>query len=221
MAECIIMGNGGGCVGSEELTATKAYVLNGYTYVGSDTNDEIGTGTMVNNGAVTHSITPSGSAQSYTIQAGYHNGFGKVTVAAVPNQVWTGWRQICNWSAKAVNMDTEVEADFDLDASFANYNTFIFRVSYTSGKTSSAKGTYTYQNTFIACRKADDTSSHALAPNKTKNASSADVYGNIEFSVGVTSDNQTVSVSMLYDGDSDTETRYGWFEVVLIAALKL
>lgn len=45
MAECIVLKGGGG-IGSDELTATKDYVLNEKTYVGSDTNDEIGAGTM-------------------------------------------------------------------------------------------------------------------------------------------------------------------------------
>ena len=37
---------------------------------------------MTNNGAVNKTITPSTSAQTYTIPAGYHNGSGKVTVNA-------------------------------------------------------------------------------------------------------------------------------------------
>ena len=48
---------GGGGVGSDELTATAPYILEGYTYVGSDTNDEIGTSTMqhlTNRATVTH-----------------------------------------------------------------------------------------------------------------------------------------------------------------------
>ena len=39
---------------------------------------------IVNNGAVSKSITPSTSSTvTYTIPAGYHNGSGKVTVAKV------------------------------------------------------------------------------------------------------------------------------------------
>lgn len=38
--------SGGGGIGSDELTATKKYVLKGKTYVGSDTNDEIGAGEL-------------------------------------------------------------------------------------------------------------------------------------------------------------------------------
>lgn len=39
---------------------------------------------IVNRGAVNQTITPSESAQSYTIPKGYHNGNGKVTVGAAP-----------------------------------------------------------------------------------------------------------------------------------------
>lgn len=49
--------SGGGGIGSDELTATAAYVMTGTTYVGADTNDEIGTGTMpnlTNNTSITH-----------------------------------------------------------------------------------------------------------------------------------------------------------------------
>lgn len=41
--------------------------------------------TITNQGAVTKTFTPSGSSQSYTIPAGYHNGSGKVTCKAIPN----------------------------------------------------------------------------------------------------------------------------------------
>ena len=43
------------------------------------------TGSMPNNGTQNKTITPSASAQSYTIPAGYHNGSGKVSVPAVSN----------------------------------------------------------------------------------------------------------------------------------------
>lgn len=42
------------------------------------------TGSMTNRGAQTKTITPSASAQSYTIPAGYHNGSGKITINAIP-----------------------------------------------------------------------------------------------------------------------------------------
>lgn len=46
MAEVIISGGGGGGVSSDELSAVLANVLAGKTVVASDTNDEIGTGTL-------------------------------------------------------------------------------------------------------------------------------------------------------------------------------
>lgn len=58
---------------SGEGTAQVGDVLAGKTF----TNDnDIYTGTMPNNGAVSHSLPVNGS---YTIPAGYHNGSGKVT----------------------------------------------------------------------------------------------------------------------------------------------
>jgi hypothetical protein len=107
MAKCGITNiSGGGGVGSDELSTTKKQVLKGKTYVGADTNDEIGVGeldldvitvtspdmlagkvgvdkggnpingTMVNNGTVNQSLAINGT---YTIPAGYHNGQGKIT----------------------------------------------------------------------------------------------------------------------------------------------
>ena len=60
--------------------ATAAHILSGKKAYNSST---LVTGTMTNNGAISKSITPSISAQSYTVPAGYHNGSGKVTIAAV------------------------------------------------------------------------------------------------------------------------------------------
>ena len=59
-------------------TAVEANVLSGKTFTNSSGVGK--TGTMTNNGAVSKTITPSSSAQTYTIPAGYHNGSGKVTV---------------------------------------------------------------------------------------------------------------------------------------------
>ena len=62
-----------------DATATASNVLTGKTfYAGAD--DGIKTGTMVDNGAKTATLSPGGS---YTIPAGYHNGAGKVTANSV------------------------------------------------------------------------------------------------------------------------------------------
>lgn len=53
MGQVIISGGAGGGVTSDELTTTKEYVVKGKTYVGSDTNDEIGTGTLELTGTAT------------------------------------------------------------------------------------------------------------------------------------------------------------------------
>jgi len=61
--------------------AGTSHVLSGVTF--SSENGIKQTGSMTNRGAVTHTFTPSGSEQTYTIQGGYHNGNGKVTCKAV------------------------------------------------------------------------------------------------------------------------------------------
>lgn len=88
MGKVFISLGGGGGVGSDELTAQAAHVLSGKTFVGSDTNDEIGTGTMPNNGAVAPSALGAGG--SYTIPAGYHNGSGVVTVQSLATLTASG-----------------------------------------------------------------------------------------------------------------------------------
>ena len=49
MAKAIVAASGGGGAGSDECTAAAGDVLKGKTYVGSDTDDEVGTGTMPDN----------------------------------------------------------------------------------------------------------------------------------------------------------------------------
>lgn len=63
-------------------------VLTGKTFSNS-TNVGL-SGSMANNGAVNKTITPSLSSQTYTIPAGYHNGSGKVTIAAAPTSLVDG-----------------------------------------------------------------------------------------------------------------------------------
>ena len=67
-------------VDSGKYAVTAAYMLTGYQ--GWVNGSKI-SGTMSSMGAQTKTITPSRSAQTYTIPAGYHNGSGKVTVSAV------------------------------------------------------------------------------------------------------------------------------------------
>ena len=70
MAECILLKSGGG-VSSDELTATSANVLADTKYVGADTNDEIGVGTMPNNGEFNWNPT---EATTEILQEGYYSG---------------------------------------------------------------------------------------------------------------------------------------------------
>jgi len=62
--------SGGGGIGSDEVSATKDYVLSGKTYVGADTSDEIGIGTMDNNGTTGNQSINAGS--SFLVKKGYH-----------------------------------------------------------------------------------------------------------------------------------------------------
>lgn len=59
MAECILLGNGGGGLGSDDVTATRAHVLAPYTAITSDSNDEPVAGTIPSQGAATHYATTS------------------------------------------------------------------------------------------------------------------------------------------------------------------
>lgn len=82
MAECLLLKAGGGGVDCDAATAARGDVLSGKTFGGKD-NDELQTGTMVNNGAKTASLNCGGS---YTIPAGYHNGSGKVIANSLASQ---------------------------------------------------------------------------------------------------------------------------------------
>lgn len=64
-------------VDSSDCTATVAEVLNTKTFA---KGGSVLTGTMPNRGAVTGSI--STKAQEYTIQQGYHDGSGKVSISS-------------------------------------------------------------------------------------------------------------------------------------------
>jgi hypothetical protein len=61
---------GGGGIGSDEISVTKEYVLDGKTYVGADTDDEIGIGKMANNGTTANQNLNADS--SFYIKKGYH-----------------------------------------------------------------------------------------------------------------------------------------------------
>jgi hypothetical protein len=62
---------------TSDATASPADVLAGETYYAGGSSN---TGTMVNNGAVTGTI--STKAQQYTIPVGYHDGSGKVSISS-------------------------------------------------------------------------------------------------------------------------------------------
>lgn len=78
-----IPGGGGAGILSEELGATAEFVLKDLSYVGLDTDDEAGTGTMPNIGAQTGALNCGESAD---ISKGYHNGNGKITANSLASQ---------------------------------------------------------------------------------------------------------------------------------------
>lgn len=199
--------------------AVAANVLSGKKFSTASLSNA--SGTMTNNGAISKTITPSASAQSYTIPAGYHNGSGKVNVGAIPNPVWTGWKRLCSLTAQSVNYNNpEISQTYDLGAEFAKYNTFIFRVVYGTNSSNSTPSRL-YQDTFICTEKADDISSHTITPTNTRNSSDTSEVSSVIYDVSILSDCRNVEIFITYDGDSETAIRYGWFEVVLIAALSL
>ena len=83
MAEGIVLQNGGGGGASDELTAAAASVLAGRTYVGADTEDEAGAGTMPDNGAMQRVLR---AGENVPIPKGYHNGSGMVRAAPLAEQ---------------------------------------------------------------------------------------------------------------------------------------
>lgn len=59
MGKIWMPGGGGGGAKSDETNVTKEYVLAGKTYIGSDTDDEVGTGTMPEKSGTTQSASGS------------------------------------------------------------------------------------------------------------------------------------------------------------------
>ena len=70
-----------GCT-SDDVTASAAQVLSGYTALTKDSNDDPISGTMTNRGAWTSGSSGSGHI---TIPAGYHNGSGYVDCSGAYN----------------------------------------------------------------------------------------------------------------------------------------
>ena len=75
MANANILRGGGGGVDCENATAAAGNVLAGKTF-GTASSEELVSGSMVERGAVSHSLPINGT---YTIPAGHHDGNGKVT----------------------------------------------------------------------------------------------------------------------------------------------
>lgn len=78
MAECLLLNGGGNGNMSDEVTATKAQVLKGYTAITSDSDDEPEEGTIPTKAATTYNT----SSSDQTIPAGQYTG-GAQTIKAV------------------------------------------------------------------------------------------------------------------------------------------
>lgn len=85
MGQCIIMTGGYACDSSDDCTATKSQVLEGYKAITKDSDDDAELGIMPNKGAWTNRIGVNGKA---IIPAGYHNGSGYVDQAITNRGAW-------------------------------------------------------------------------------------------------------------------------------------
>lgn len=81
MSDCILQ-KSGALSNSDDCTATKAQLLEGYIAITSDSDDEPITGSMHNYGSPTQTLNCNGI---YNINAGYYSG-GKVTVNSLASQ---------------------------------------------------------------------------------------------------------------------------------------
>lgn len=73
---------------------------------------------VANNGAISKTITPSSSAQSYTIPKGYHSGTGKLNIKAVPTSVAIGMIK-----SKKINISSLTSVKTKLTRTYANGST--------------------------------------------------------------------------------------------------
>ena len=83
MADIFVAAGGSGGASSDETTARAADVLSGKTYLGADTDDDVGAGAMPDNGAMQKTLR---AGESVTVPRGYHNGSGTVAAASLAEQ---------------------------------------------------------------------------------------------------------------------------------------
>ena len=83
MGNAIILGSGGASVTSDDLTAQAAYVLLGYSFVGSDTGDDAGIGQMPHHPTISQTVNAGGE---YHILQGYHDGTSIISGASLASQ---------------------------------------------------------------------------------------------------------------------------------------
>lgn len=83
MGNAIILGSGGASVTSDDLTAQAAYVLLGYSFVGSDTGDDAGIGQMPHHPTISQTVNAGGE---YHILQGYHDGTSVISGASLASQ---------------------------------------------------------------------------------------------------------------------------------------
>lgn len=135
MAKCGVTNvAGGGGIGSDEVSVTKEYVLSGKTYVGADTDDEIGTGTMPNNGTTANQSLNAGG--SFYIKKGYHaqdftviaNSLASQTSAtAIPSHVLNGETYWANGNKSTGTMNVQSILSFSCAPYSANQIIFTWQ----------------------------------------------------------------------------------------------
>ncbi len=82
MADVLIHGGAGAAVNSDDLTAVAAHVLAGDTFMGADTNDEAGVGTMEVQSVVSFKTAVSGANVTFTWQNPSKGPYGGVIIRA-------------------------------------------------------------------------------------------------------------------------------------------
>lgn len=126
-------GGAGGKSGSDDCTATRAQLLNGYTGILSDTDDEPAAGTMPNNGAVNANLN---AGQSKVIPAGYTSGgtvranslASQTQATAAANRIQSGYSAWVNGVLVWGTLQVQSAINFNIAA--VSYNSI--RISWTN-----------------------------------------------------------------------------------------
>lgn len=128
MAKCGITNiSGGGGIGSDELSVTADKVVEGNTYVGADTNDEIGAGTLVDRPSTTGAISVArGGADNNYI-------FTRIPKGAYRTATGTGYPEVT-----ALQSDVATAGGLSADKIMAGKSAFGMNGTATNDSTAAA-----------------------------------------------------------------------------------